>query len=62
MSALLICVLSVTTQVVQASSTGEALAKSNNCLLCHGVDQKVMGPAYKDVAKSTKAIKQQKQH
>ena len=29
----------------------EALAKSKGCLGCHGVDKKILGPAYKDVAK-----------
>lgn len=29
----------------------EALAKSKNCLACHVVDKKLVGPAYKDVAK-----------
>ena len=29
----------------------EALAKKYNCLACHAVDHKVVGPAYKDVAK-----------
>lgn len=28
----------------------EALAKSKNCLACHAIDKKVVGPAYKDVA------------
>ncbi len=27
-----------------------ALAKASNCLTCHAVDHKVVGPAYKDVA------------
>ncbi|BBF87605.1 cytochrome c551 [Aquitalea magnusonii] len=27
------------------------LAQKNNCLSCHAVDHKVVGPAYKDVAK-----------
>jgi cytochrome c len=26
------------------------LAQSKNCLACHAVDKKVVGPAYKDVA------------
>jgi cytochrome c len=26
------------------------LAKSKNCLACHSVDNKIVGPAYKDVA------------
>lgn len=28
----------------------EDLAKKHNCLVCHQVDKKVVGPAYKDVA------------
>ena len=28
----------------------EALAKSKNCLACHAVDKKLVGPSYKDVA------------
>jgi cytochrome c len=29
----------------------EALAKSKNCMACHAADKKLVGPAYKDVAK-----------
>lgn len=29
----------------------EALAKKHNCLACHMVDKKSVGPAYKDIAK-----------
>jgi cytochrome c len=32
----------------------EALAKKYNCLACHQIDTKVVGPAYKDVAKKYK--------
>ena len=28
----------------------EALAKSKNCMACHAVDKKLVGPAYKEVA------------
>ena len=28
----------------------EALAKKHNCLACHAVDKKLIGPAYQDVA------------
>jgi len=28
----------------------EALAQKKNCLACHAVDKKVVGPAYKDIA------------
>ena len=29
----------------------EALAKAKNCMSCHAVDKKLVGPSYKDVAK-----------
>ena len=32
----------------------EALAKKYNCTACHSVDKKLVGPAYKDVAKKYK--------
>jgi cytochrome c len=34
----------------QAALADLALATSKNCLACHAVDKKVLGPAYKDVA------------
>ena len=34
-----------------AAQADEALAKSKNCLACHAVDKKLVGPAYKDIAK-----------
>ncbi len=33
------------------------LAKKSNCLTCHAVDKKIVGPAYKDVAKKYKGDK-----
>jgi cytochrome c len=30
------------------------LAKKSNCMSCHAVDKKVVGPAYQDVAKKYK--------
>lgn len=35
----------------------EALAKSKNCLACHAVDKKLVGPSYKDVAAKYKGDK-----
>ena len=35
----------------------DALAQSKNCMACHNVDKKVVGPAYKDVAAKYKADK-----
>jgi cytochrome c len=34
-----------------ATADGMALAQSNACMSCHSVDKKVVGPAFKDVAK-----------
>lgn len=34
-----------------AASADQALAQKNACMTCHGVDKKIVGPAYKDVAK-----------
>jgi cytochrome c len=33
-----------------AASAQLELAKQKNCLACHAVDKKLVGPAYKDVA------------
>ena len=35
----------------------EALAKAKNCMSCHAVDKKLVGPSYKDVAAKYKADK-----
>ena len=32
------------------TTEGEALAKAKGCLACHGIDTKVIGPSFKDVA------------
>jgi cytochrome c len=32
----------------------EALAKGKGCTACHAIDKKLVGPAYKDVAKKYK--------
>lgn len=36
---------------VATVTPGETAASKNGCLACHAVDQKLVGPAYKDVAK-----------
>jgi cytochrome c len=44
---LLVLAASLTAGTALAS---EDLAKKNGCMACHGVDKKIVGPAYKDVA------------
>ena len=34
----------------QDTAEGAALAKAKGCLACHGIDTKVIGPSFKDVA------------
>ena len=42
----------VTVAVLAAlpAQASDALAKKHNCLACHTVDKKMVGPSYKDVA------------
>ena len=52
--------LMVTAAGVLAAPTAqadEALLKKHNCVACHQIDKKVVGPAYKDVAKKYKGQK-----
>lgn len=37
--------------VMAPALADEAMAQKKNCLACHAVDKKVVGPSYKDVAK-----------
>jgi cytochrome c len=37
-----------------AASASQQLAQKNACMSCHQVDKKVVGPAFKDVAKKYK--------
>ncbi|MBM3350585.1 MAG: c-type cytochrome [Betaproteobacteria bacterium] len=39
------------------AAAAKALAQKSGCLACHSVDQKVLGPAYKDVAAKYKGDK-----
>ena len=39
------------------ADAGADLAKAQNCLACHAVDKKLVGPAYKDVAAKYKGDK-----
>lgn len=33
------------------ASADQALAQKNACMSCHGVDKKIVGPAFKEIAK-----------
>jgi len=42
------------TAIALPAQADEALAKKHNCLACHQVDKKAIGPAYRDIAKKYK--------
>ncbi|MGC4395968.1 c-type cytochrome [Hydrogenophaga sp. T2] len=44
-------IMAVMTTLAAPAMADEALAKSKNCMACHAVDKKLVGPSYKDVAK-----------
>lgn len=43
--------LLATVLVAAPALADQALAQKKNCMACHAVEKKVVGPAYKDVAK-----------
>ena len=43
--------LFATVLVAAPALADQALAQKKNCMACHAVEKKVVGPAYKDVAK-----------
>jgi cytochrome c len=43
--------------VVAPAFADQALATAKNCMACHAVDKKLVGPAYKDVAAKYKGDK-----
>jgi cytochrome c len=49
---LIAATLIATTALLAGNAMANAdLAKKSNCLACHAVDKKLVGPAYQDVAK-----------
>lgn len=50
MKRLLLALLSTTVVITPALADAD-LAKKKNCLACHAVDNKVVGPGYKEIAK-----------
>jgi cytochrome c len=52
MKSILICALSAAAVLTSTAALANAdLAKKSNCLACHQIDKKLVGPAYQDVAK-----------
>ncbi len=49
--------LALTAATVAPAFADQALATAKNCMACHAVDKKIVGPAYKDVAAKYKGDK-----
>jgi cytochrome c len=49
-SSLMLAVVVASAVASQAASANADLAKAKNCMACHAVANKLVGPAYKDVA------------
>jgi cytochrome c len=50
MKSLLVSVFAGLTLVSGAAFASADLAKAKNCMACHAMDKKLVGPSYKDVA------------
>ena len=50
MKSLIALSLALTATVASPAFASADLAQKKNCLACHAVDKKVIGPSYKDVA------------
>ncbi|MBD8050876.1 c-type cytochrome [Limnohabitans radicicola] len=53
----IVTALTLTAAAIAPAMADEALAKAKNCMACHAVANKVVGPAYKDVAAKYKGDK-----
>ncbi len=51
MKAIVIAAVAVLSMTAGVASADLALAQKNGCMACHKIDKKLVGPAYKDVAK-----------
>lgn len=50
MKAIIVAVMAAGVVMAGQVQADEALAKAKNCMACHQIDKKVVGPSYKDVA------------
>ena len=50
-------ILAASTVVALPALANQDLAQKKNCMACHAVDKKLVGPAYKDVAAKYKGDK-----
>jgi cytochrome c len=46
--------LILSSQVASAADPAEKIAQKSGCLMCHGIQAAIIGPAYKDIASKYK--------
>lgn len=57
MKQILVAVAVVAALASNVASASEQLVKDNNCIACHAVDNKLVGPSFKEVAAKYKGDK-----
>ena len=50
MKAIYVAMMAAGVVIAGQAQADEALAKAKNCMSCHAIDKKLVGPAYKEVA------------
>ncbi len=50
MKSIIVAAMAAGVVMAGTAQADEALAKAKNCMACHQIDKKVVGPSYKDVA------------
>ena len=51
------CAVAAALALTGTAQANEKLAQASGCMTCHGVDKKVIGPSYKEVAAKYRADK-----
>jgi cytochrome c len=62
MKAIVIAAAAALSLTAGVASADLALAQKSGCMSCHQLDKKVVGPAYKDVAKKYKGDAKAEEH
>jgi len=62
MNAIVIAAAAALALTAGVASADQALAQKSACMSCHQIEKKVVGPAYKDIAKKYKGDAKAEEH
>ncbi len=48
--ALMIFAAATTSAIAMPAMATEAMARANNCMACHAIDRKMVGPSFRDIS------------